>query len=106
MKYTMIPARYMAKKIQNKPEGAESKDTVDIYSVSDCISKDFVDHINFWKHNGYWFFDSPQIIQQFAKEHSVELTGTSLFYTKYITWSFMKITAGSPLTTSFIYNGH
>ena len=35
----------------------------DIYSVSGCVSKNFADYINYWKHNGYWFFDSPRIIQ-------------------------------------------
>ncbi|MGI8634637.1 MAG: hypothetical protein ACR2KZ_04465 [Segetibacter sp.] len=85
----MIPAGYMAKRILNRPQLVfentaiqvlESTDIVDIYSVSGCISKDFADYINFWKHNGYWFFDSPQIIQKIAKEHSIELSGTKLFY--------------------------
>jgi hypothetical protein len=76
----MIPAGYMAKRVQNRPKGFENTGIVDIYSVSGCISKNFADYIKFWKHNGYWFFDSPQIIQQVAKEHSIELTGTELFY--------------------------
>src|SRR3954469_22200230 len=80
MKNRMIPAGYMAKRILNRPEGYLNKDIVDIYSVSSCMSEDFADYIDFWKHNGYWFFDSPQIIQQVAKEHSIELTGTKLFY--------------------------
>jgi hypothetical protein len=80
MKKRMIPAGYMAKRIQRRPEGFESMDIIDIYSVSSCISENFADYINFWKHNGYWFFDSPQIIEQIAKEHSIELSGTQLFY--------------------------
>ena len=59
----MIPAGYMAKRVQNRPNGFENTGIVDIYSVSGCISKNFADYIKFWKHNGYWFFDSPQIIQ-------------------------------------------
>ena len=80
MENKMIPAGYMAKRVQNRPKEFENKDIVDIYSVSGCISKNFADYIKFWKHNGYWFFDSPQIIQQVAKEHFIELTGTKLFY--------------------------
>jgi hypothetical protein len=80
MKNKMIPAGYMAKRIQNRPKGFENTDIVNIYSVSGCISKNFVDYIKFGKHNGYWFFDSTQIIQKVAKEHFIELSGTKLFY--------------------------
>lgn len=80
MKHTMIPAGYMAKRILNRPKRFESTDIVNIYSVSSCISKDFADYINFWKHNGYWFFNSPQIIQEIAKEHCIDLSGIKYFY--------------------------
>ena len=52
----------------------------DIYSASGCISKDFADYITFWKHNGYWFFDSPEVIEQVARDQSIDLTGTTMFY--------------------------
>jgi hypothetical protein len=90
MKNEMTPTGYMAKRILNKPKGFENTDLVDIYSVSSCMSKDFADYINFWKHNGYWFFDSPQIIQQIAKEHSIDLTGTQLFYYEAYNLEFCK----------------
>ena len=80
MKNRMIPAGYMAKRIMNRPKAFENTGIVDIYSVSGCMSKNFADYIEFWKHNGYWFFDSPQIIQEIAKEYSIDLTGTKLFY--------------------------
>jgi hypothetical protein len=51
-----------------------------IYSVSSCVSENFADYINFWKHNGYWFFDSPQIIQTLADQHDIDLSGAKLFY--------------------------
>jgi hypothetical protein len=89
----MIPAGYMAKRIVSRSQVFENMDSiyattqlfektdiVDIYSVSGCISKDFADYTNFWKHNGYWIFDSPQIVQQIAEEHSIELAGTKIFY--------------------------
>ncbi len=44
------------------------------------MNDDFADYINFWKHNGYWLFDSPSIILNLAQEAAVDLTGTSLFY--------------------------
>src|SRR6478672_7928998 len=80
MQNRMITAGYMAKRIMNRPEGYLSIDIVDIYSVSGCMSENFADYVEFWRHNGYWFFDSPQIIQEIAKEHAVDLTGTKLFY--------------------------
>ena len=80
MKNRMIPVGYMAKTILNRPEGFGTTDIIDIYSVSSCMSKNFSDYIEFWRHNGYWFFDSPRIIQEISKEYSVNLTGTKIFY--------------------------
>ena len=77
----MIPAGYMAKRVSKKPEQLEVPDSVtDIYSVSSCISENFADYINYWKHNGYWFFDSPGIIERLAASTSIDLEGTTLFY--------------------------
>jgi len=76
----MIPAGYMAKHVATRPEGVNTIPITDIYSVSSCMSTDFADYVGYWKHNGYWLFDSPDIIQQVAGEHNVDLTGTSLFY--------------------------
>jgi len=53
---------------------------VDIYSVSDCVNENFAGYINFWKHNGFWLFDSPSNIREVAKEAGVDLSGTQLFY--------------------------
>ncbi len=76
----MIPVGYMAKRVSLRPEWLQAEQVVDVYSVSGCISDNFTDYINYWKHNGYWFFDSPEIIRQLAQENSIDLTGTSLFY--------------------------
>jgi len=70
----------MAKHISKKPDWLHAPNVIDIYSVGDCVSEDFADYINYWKHNGYWLFDSPEIIQTVARANSVELEGTSLFY--------------------------
>lgn len=76
----MIPAGYMAKHVAARPDGLKANQVKDIYSVSNCISDDFADYINFWKHNGYWLFDSPEIIRSVAKEHSIDIINARLFF--------------------------
>ena len=76
----MIPAGYMFKRISSGPEWLKAENVHDIYSVSACISDNFADYINFWKHNGYWLFDSREIMTTLAKDHHIDLAGTALFY--------------------------
>jgi hypothetical protein len=76
----MIPVGYMAKRINPKPAWLNAPHVLDVYSVGSCSSEDFADYINFWKHNGYWLFDSPAILQAVAKENAISLAGTKLFY--------------------------
>ncbi len=76
----MISVGYMAKRMVGCPEWIKTPRVKEICSVGKCISADFADFINYWKHNGYWFFDSPQIIHELAQEHSIDLTGTRYFY--------------------------
>jgi hypothetical protein len=76
----MIPVGYLAKHVAMKPESLNAPQVVDIFSVSACISEDFADYIEYWKHNGYWLFDSPEIIRSLAVQHAISLDGTSLFY--------------------------
>jgi hypothetical protein len=75
----MIPVGYLAKRVQ-RPKGFHVERVTDVYSVSDCVNDDFADYIQYWKHNAYWFFDSPEIIQTVARENSIQIEGTSLFY--------------------------
>jgi hypothetical protein len=76
----MVPAGYMAKRVSEKPDWLKATQVTDIFSVSGCTCEDFADYINFWKHNGFWFFDSPEVIRAVAQENSINLEGTSLFY--------------------------
>jgi hypothetical protein len=76
----MIPAGYMAKRVTERPDWLDAPQVVDIYSVSSCQSENFADYISFWRHNGYWLFDSPEIIKSVAKEKCISLKETSLFY--------------------------
>ena len=48
--------------------------------MSPCISDNFADYVGLWKHNGYWLFDSPEIILVAARENSIDVTPTTLFY--------------------------
>ncbi len=76
----MIPAGYLAKRIASRPDSIKSDRVIDVYSLSSHVSQDFADYINYWKHNGYWLFDSPEVITQLAKENSIHLEGSKLFY--------------------------
>ncbi len=69
----------MAKRVQ-KPKGFNMDRVVEVYSVGGCVNDDFADYINFWKHNGYWLFDSPEIIRTVAKENAISLEGAQFFY--------------------------
>jgi hypothetical protein len=75
----MTPAGYMAKRVQS-PVGFHADSVLDVYSLSGCVNEDFADYIQYWKHNGYWLFDSPEIIQAVAHDNHIQLQGTSLFY--------------------------
>jgi hypothetical protein len=77
----MIPVGYMAMNISARPDWLKAPNVVDVYSVSSCVSKYFLtDYIPLWKHNGYWLFDSPEIIRAIARENSIDLQGAMLFF--------------------------
>ena len=77
----MAPAGYMAKRVVARPDWLSAEHVSSIYSVSECISKNFIDnYITLWKHNGYWLFDSPEVIIEIAREKDIDLSGTVLFY--------------------------
>ena len=76
----MIKAGYLAKRVVTRPDWLDAARVVDIYSVSACISGDFADYISYWRHNGYWLFDSPSIIREIAEQNGLSLTECTLFY--------------------------
>jgi len=69
----------MAKRVQ-PPAGFHADGVRDVYSVSGCVNSNFADYIPYWKHNGYWLFDSPEIIEALAQANQIQLKGTILFY--------------------------
>lgn len=76
----MIPIGYMYKTVATQPDWLKASGVADIYSVAGCVSENFADYINYWKHNGYWLFDTPQIIETLAKTEKIDLSGMTLFY--------------------------
>jgi hypothetical protein len=76
----MRPLGYLYKRITPRPDWLKAQRVSDIYSLSACISQNFADYINYWKHNGFWLFDSPRVIEDLAAEHAISLEGTRLFY--------------------------
>ncbi len=76
----MIPIGYMYKSVAARTDWLKAPGVVDIQSVSACISANFDDYIKYWKHNGYWLFDTPKIIEDVAKKAAIDLSGMTLFY--------------------------
>jgi len=80
-----LPIGYIAKTVVASPPGWLNPARVnDIYSVSGCMSPYFADYIPYWRHNGFWLFDSPDILRSLAADQHIDLSGTTLFY--YETW--------------------
>ena len=79
----MIPAGYMYKLVSTSGGKATASTPVDFYSVGECgadISPSFTDYIPHWKHNGYWFFNSPGVMEEIATEENIDLSGMTLFF--------------------------
>jgi len=76
----MIPAGYMAKFVATRPDWLGATGVEDIYSVSGCVSRCFADYYDVWKHNGFWLFDSTDVIRQLAFEKAVDLRDAKFFY--------------------------
>lgn len=70
----------MRKVIRAAPDWLGAPNVTDIYSVSACVSENFTDYVDLWRHNGFWFFDSPQTIEEVAATRGVELADSKLFY--------------------------
>lgn len=79
----MIPVGYMAKRMPQSDDWLKHMKgplSSAVYSVGSSVNDDFADYVNYWKHNGWWFFDSPAAIQEVAREHSINLDDTLLFF--------------------------
>ena len=70
----------MAKRIATRPDWLKCTQVEEVLSASSCVSHDFADWINYWRHNGYWCFDRPEIISEVAKAHGIDLHRCRWFY--------------------------
>lgn len=78
----MLPIGYMYKVVRDPPKDLKNDKVERVYSVSACINDDFGDWVQYWKHNGFWFFDDPEIIQKIAKDNNIDLSEMKLFFYK------------------------
>ena len=76
----MVPAGYMLKKVIERPDSLQATGVRDIYSLSSCLSENFSDYVKYWKHNGYWLFNSPATMKEIAAAEGIDLSGMTLFY--------------------------
>ena len=76
----MIPVGYMLKHVAARPDWLNADMVADIYAVSGCISRPFADYIQYWKHNGYWLFNSAEDIAEICRAHNIDTAGEVLFY--------------------------
>lgn len=76
----MIPAGYMLKNVRARPSWIKADNVIDIFSVSPCISKDFADYIDYWRHNGFWLFNSPSVIEEIVVQEGINPADLRLFY--------------------------
>jgi hypothetical protein len=75
----VIPAGYLTKLWWLSPPWFPAERVSTIYWVSVCISHDFADCIEFWPHNGYWLFDSPEVIVDVARRNRIEAGAWTAF---------------------------
>jgi hypothetical protein len=89
----MIPAGYMFKLAGKPPSHLTAKNVMDIFSVGACGGSNspfFAEYISYWKHNGYWFFDSPAIMEEIAETDGISLASMTLFYYEFYEFEFDK----------------
>jgi hypothetical protein len=76
----MIPAGYMAKFVADHPDWLGVPGVDDIYSVSGCVSPYFASYHDALKHNGFWLFDSIELVRQVASQKAINLKGCKFLY--------------------------
>jgi len=76
----MLPMGYLYRKVAKRPDCLRAEHVEDIYSLHDCFTKDFADYVKFWKHNAFWVFDTPEVMESLAAEQGFSLEGLHLFY--------------------------
>lgn len=82
----MRPLGYLYKRVARRPNWLKAGTVEDVYSLSNCISKNFWEEIapeeldGYWGYNGFGLFDSPDVMHALAARHGISLEGQKLFY--------------------------
>ncbi|WDI31119.1 hypothetical protein PUV54_14280 [Hyphococcus flavus] len=84
----MTPAGYMLKTVLFRPSWIKNHGVNDIFAVSSCFSKDFVDYINYWRHNGYWLFNAPADMDEIIAREGADRSKLTLFYYEVYEYQF------------------
>jgi hypothetical protein len=80
-KASMIPAGYLYKQVSPRGDWLGRPELPQrIYSMCPCISNYFVEYVDLWRHNGFWLFDRPEIMEDIAAERGISLSGLTCFY--------------------------
>jgi hypothetical protein len=70
----------MFKVVATAPEWFGARGIDHVYAVSGCICSNFMDFTPLWRHNGWWFFDSPMTLNEVAAANGLDPTSFNLFY--------------------------
>ncbi len=76
----MIPAGFMYKEPIFAPAWVGAPEGARLHSLSGCISHYFTDYIRYWQHNGFWLFDSPEVLDQVAAKAQTNASHFDLLY--------------------------
>ncbi|MBI5865649.1 MAG: hypothetical protein HZB38_14300 [Planctomycetes bacterium] len=76
----MIPAGYMLKTVMAKPPSIKKDSVIDIFAVSPCLSENFADYIDYWRHNGFWLFNRPSDMDEIVSREGKNRDDFKLFY--------------------------
>ncbi len=78
----MIPAGYMYKSIRPRPDYIKAPNVIDIFSAGECSpevsSPNFCDYTKYFRHNGFGFFNNPEIMREVADLEGINLAPMSL----------------------------
>src|SRR4051794_9612771 len=74
------PLGYMLKRITPAPPWLGAPGVKDICAVSGCVSEPFAEFVRYWRHNGYWLFDTPAVLLKLVGAEGGDLAEHALFY--------------------------
>ena len=76
----VIPLGYMFKVVAPPPDWMGTRAIDRVYSVSGHVSRDFLDYIPLWRHNGWWFFNSSATLRDIVRSEGLDAASLTLFY--------------------------